>query len=88
MRHRSIYDTPAWHRARRATLARDGYRCRIGLPGCKRRATCADHVIELEDGGAPYDLTNLQAACKPCNSAKRNRSMSDRVARLGTQRKW
>jgi hypothetical protein len=29
-------------------------------------------VVELEAGGAPYALSNLQAACASCNTAKRN----------------
>lgn len=50
----------------RRVIARDG-RC----------ATCgttddltADHIIPLEQGGAPYDLANGQTLCRSCNSRK------------------
>jgi 5-methylcytosine-specific restriction endonuclease McrA len=75
-RPRRVYDTPAYRLARKLCLARDGYRCQIGLKGCRGRATCADHVVELEAGGHPYELSNLQAACASCNTAKRNQRKS------------
>ena len=29
-----------------------------------------DHVRPLDKGGAPLDLANLQALCRPCHFAK------------------
>ena len=52
------------HLARRAAvLARAGGRCQ--WPGCGRaeRRMFADHVVELQDGGDPFDLTNGQCLC-------------------------
>jgi 5-methylcytosine-specific restriction endonuclease McrA len=39
---------------------------------CGGTATTADHVVPKSKGG-PSDLWNLVAACRPCNSAKRDR---------------
>jgi 5-methylcytosine-specific restriction endonuclease McrA len=88
--HQPVYDSTAWKLVRKSVLARDGFRCQIRLPGCLGRATAADHVVELEDGGSPYSLSNLQAACRPCNTAKRNRSLAKRARQLNpTQlRRW
>ena len=77
-----VYHDRRWPAVRRAVFARDGRRCRIGLDGCTGWADTIDHVIELEDGGAPFDLANLQPACRHCNSVKaleasRARSKSD-----------
>lgn len=85
-----IYHTRAWYAVRLMTLVRDGYRCQIGLPGCKGRANSADHIVELGQGGDPYDLGNLQAACMPCNISKRNtRIISERRGRVrGVVRSW
>lgn len=84
-----VYRTTAWTQASKAVLARDGYRCQIRLPGCLGRATSADHVIELEDGGPLYELGNLQAACRPCNTAKRNRALAKRArSRQSQVRVW
>ncbi len=80
-RPKEVYDTAAWRSLRLRCLERDGYICQIRLPGCRVKATAVDHIIELEDGGAPYLLENVQAACVPCNTAKRNRRLARRAKR-------
>lgn len=46
-------------------LDRDAYTCHW----CGARATTVDHVIARAQGGTDA-LTNLVAACSPCNSAR------------------
>ncbi|MCI4347537.1 MAG: HNH endonuclease [Thermoplasmata archaeon] len=78
--HRYLADprtTPAWRRARKAVLARDHSTCRA----CGRPASDVDHIIELIDGGAPYDLGNLQALCAPCHDAKSSEARYQRASR-------
>lgn len=53
---------------RPAVLERDQYRCQIRGPRCLGTADQADHIVELSVGGAPYELSNLRAACTPCHS--------------------
>ena len=79
------YHTPQWKQARRACLTRDNHQCQLRLPGCKGRATEADHRIDWQDGGHPYDLANLQAACKHCNISKRNTNVAARAREHRTQ---
>lgn len=53
-------------------LERDGYTCRVQLPGiCTTQASHADHIVPKSKGGADI-LTNLRAACGPCNLARGN----------------
>lgn len=52
-----------WDKTRLRVLERDGYLCRIGLPGCTITATEADHVVP----GDNHDDSNLRAACHSCN---------------------
>jgi hypothetical protein len=63
-----------WHwrmKVRPVVLQRDRYTCHWNYPGiCRGRANTVDHVIALAEGGAPYDLSNLVAACGPCNSSR------------------
>jgi 5-methylcytosine-specific restriction endonuclease McrA len=74
---------------RKVVLARDRFVCQIRLPACRGRADTVDHVVELEDGGSAYALSNLQAACRSCNTAKRNRSLAVRAKRGRVRRrKW
>lgn len=61
-----------WRRLSKSILERDGYRCRIGGPGCLGLATTTDHIVPISRGGTHHP-SNLQAACRPCNSGKRDR---------------
>ncbi len=65
------YDA-AFQKLRKAVLIRDNYQCRIGRPGCLGKANSCDHIVPKEHGGKDV-LSNLQAACVPCNSGKRDR---------------
>ena len=65
----SIYGTSKWRRVRLEILTCDSYTCQIYLPGvCSLRASMVEDVIPIAEGGEPYDVTNLRAACGPCNS--------------------
>lgn len=57
-----------WLRVSRFVLERDGFVCYY----CGNEATTADHVIPKSKGG-PAEPWNLVAACRPCNSRKRDR---------------
>ena len=74
------YDSPAWRLVRKQVLARDGYRCQLGLPGCTGVARQVDHIAEPAVGGAFFAMFNLRASCGHCNVSKRNR-MRARAAR-------
>ena len=57
---------------RRAVFARDGGRCvYCGVP-----ATSIDHVVPRSRGGE-HVWENVVAACRPCNTAKRDRLLSE-----------
>ena len=62
-------------------LDRDEHECVLGLPGCLRTATVADHRANRGMGGsraldAPQ---NLVAACWPCNGRKEDSSGEERA---------
>jgi 5-methylcytosine-specific restriction endonuclease McrA len=62
---------------RRAVFARDGHRCQY----CGALAENIDHVIPRSKGG-PHAWDNVVAACRPCNSRKRDRMLEDSGMRL------
>lgn len=57
-----------------AVLERDGGLCVLRLAGCMGEASCADHRRSRGSGGAKHgvldQMSNLIAACGPCNGAK------------------
>ncbi|HET9690562.1 MAG TPA: HNH endonuclease [Acidimicrobiales bacterium] len=74
---------------RRAVFARDGHRCQY----CGAAAENIDHVIPRSKGG-PHAWDNVVAACRRCNTAKRDRLLEDsgmQLRRLPTvprERTW
>lgn len=66
------YDSD-WKSLVKYVLQRDGYVCQVGRRGCEVTATTGDHVVPLSRGGARLDPDNVVAACRRCNSGKRDR---------------
>lgn len=65
--HAADADHKTW---RAAVLRRDHGLCQTRGPGCTRRATIADHITPVAEGGARYDVNNGSAICGPCHKAK------------------
>ncbi|HUF33384.1 MAG TPA: HNH endonuclease [Acidimicrobiales bacterium] len=57
---------------RRAVFARDGGRCQY----CSAPAESIDHVVPRAKGGL-HVWENVVAACRPCNTSKRDRDLAD-----------
>lgn len=62
---------------RRAVFARDGHRCQY----CGASAENIDHVIPRSKGGA-HTWDNVVAACRPCNTRKRDSLLEDSGMKL------
>lgn len=61
-----IYSTKKWRVTRRRKL-RDSPTCEdCGL----ELATEVDHAVPIEEGGAPYALSNLRSLCARCHGRK------------------
>jgi hypothetical protein len=80
------YSRAEHRRWREIILQRAGGRCQD--PGCKdpsRGARLfADHIVELRDGGDPYDLNNGLARCGSCHTRKTLRLRGERARRRET----
>ena len=75
VRLRSYVRVPVRRRAplnRRAVFARDGGRCQY----CAGPAESIDHVVPRSRGGE-HVWENVVAACRPCNTRKRDRLLSE-----------
>ena len=66
-RHQKGLSRPKWAEVRLLALDRDGWRC----TACGKRGKLeVDHIKRMGDGGAAYDLGNLQALCRSCHFTK------------------
>jgi 5-methylcytosine-specific restriction endonuclease McrA len=59
-----------WRRLSKAIIARDHGLCQIKGERCTTIATCCDHIVEPDAGGARFAPSNLQASCTSCNASK------------------
>ena len=62
----AFYESTAWRRLRRIKLQKSPL-CEECL---KVKATTADHIIPIKQGGAALDITNLQSLCISCHGRK------------------
>lgn len=76
-----IYDSKRWReQVRPSVLVRDNYKCvSCGYLG-RSDELVVDHIVELRDGGSPYDKTNLQTLCHKCHNKKTNQVRRNRDA--------
>jgi 5-methylcytosine-specific restriction endonuclease McrA len=79
----SMRKTYKYQQARLVALKRDRYVCWLcGRPG----ADTADHVVPLAKGGHPYDVGNLRAAHRRCNSSRQ--ASTPTLTEVSTSRRW
>lgn len=81
--HASVYKTARWQALRMAIIAERGFRCED--KGHRRGQVIdrldLDHVVEMQDGGAPFDPANLILRCRACHGRKTARAKRDRETR-------
>lgn len=62
-----VYRSKRWRKLRALVLTERPYCQR---DGCQAPATDVDHVRRIEDGGDPWNPSNLQSLCHPHHSEK------------------
>lgn len=69
-----IYGTKDWKITRQIVLERDGRQCRDETCKTPNRGLGGylevDHIIELSDGGDPFDPANCLTRCRTCHRRK------------------
>lgn len=85
-----IYHTPDYERWKQVVIGRAGGRCQAMLDDGSRclkarphNRMFADHVVELEDHGAPFDPANGQCLCGSHHTRKTAQARAARLARRG-----
>lgn len=64
-----VYATPRWKGLRKQVLLEQPW-CACGKPDCFELSAEIDHIVAMQDGGAPFDRNNVQGLAKGCHSAK------------------
>lgn len=70
-RNRQVYNSKRWRMLRRQVLLEQP----LCACGCGRISEDVDHVMPIEQGGAPWSRQNLQALTHSCHAAKTRREM-------------
>ena len=70
-----VYATPRWKGLRKQVILEQPW-CLV--EGCFELSAEVDHVVSMQDGGAPFDRANLAGMCKPHHSAKTREEMNAR----------
>lgn len=65
-----FYLSPQWRRFRSWYLSRHPLCKMCQAIGFMTPAVIVDHVVELKDGGAPFDENNAQSLCWACHNRK------------------
>lgn len=66
-----VYNTTQWRLVRDLAFKRDKGVCAMcQAKGRYTPAVIADHIIEIDDGGAKFELNNIQILCRSCHNIK------------------
>lgn len=74
---RAVYGTPEYRAWAVAVKQRAGWKCE--RCGTRQGRIYADHIVEVEDGGAPFDISNGQALCASHHAEKTARERAKRA---------
>lgn len=66
----SFYNTYAWKKVRSIKRKLNPMCEHCERYGVAKDAELVDHIVEIEDGGAPLDMDNLQSLCHQCHNIK------------------
>ncbi|MCY4020159.1 MAG: HNH endonuclease signature motif containing protein [Chloroflexi bacterium] len=70
-----VYNSRRWRALRLAVLHLAGWRCQR----CGRAARLeVHHRVALADGGAAFDVDNLEAVCRRCHFARHGKAAPER----------
>lgn len=81
---KQLYGTAAWAKLVMRLKRERGDRCEdpthegSNQPG--ERRVIADHIVEVQDGGAELDPANILLRCMPCHVRKTNTERAKRLA--------
>ena len=79
-RNGKFYDSARWRRVSIKQRTKFPMCSSCEDKGITMEAHHADHIVEIEDGGSPYSLSNLKSLCRSCHTTKTNLVRAERNA--------
>lgn len=76
---RNLYHTTRWKKLRAAKVAINPICEHCETLGIARSVEEVDHIIEIEDGGTFWDISNLQSLCRRHHKIKTDKAKADRL---------
>lgn len=73
-----FYQSSAWRRLRAEKIARNPLCEECHKMGIIEQGTVVDHIVPINQGGAPLSLDNLQTLCDRCHNRKSGREAHQR----------
>lgn len=68
------YHTTKWRKRRKAYLRQYPSCVKCAEKDIETPAVVVDHIIPIQDGCDPWDETNWQGLCVPCDASKRGKT--------------
>ncbi len=76
-----FYSSAAWIALRDLVRREAGGQCQVAGCGRIERGMIVDHIVELKDGGAPLDRSNVWLTCRSHHNQKTVTERAKRTAR-------
>ena len=67
---KNIYKSTRWTKLRAALIRQQPLCQHCAVYGIVTPGKIVDHIVEIEDGGAIWDIDNLEFLCAPCHNTK------------------
>lgn len=69
--NQEVYQGKRWKAVRQLVLSRDEFCCVECMKnGFVVAASVVDHILPINEGGAIYEMSNLQSLCSTCHNSK------------------
>lgn len=76
-----IYSSARWVNLRKQFIRHNPLCAHCEAQGILTPAVLVDHIKEIKDGGAVYDVSNLQSLCNACHNTKTGKESKKRARR-------
>lgn len=81
-KNQSFYGSSVWRKVRNTFIQQNPLCAHCKVEGITKEADVVDHIVEIKDGGAALNPTNLQSLCHAHHNKKSAQVREGRVKNL------